>query len=68
MLKRFEEASNRLSFALVVSAFVIGLSLLLSRTELPDAFVWIARIAWAAAVGVGSWFFISALNARYRNK
>ena len=68
MLKRFEEASNRLSFALVVSAFVIGLSLLLSRTELPDLFVWVARIAWAAAVGVGSWFFISALNARYRNK
>jgi len=68
MLKRFEEATNRLSFALVVSAFVIGLSVLLSRTELPEAFIWIARIAWAAAVGVGSWFFISALNARYRNK
>ena len=68
MLKRFEEATNRMSFALVVSAFVIGLSLLLSRTELPEAFIWIARLAWAAAVGVGSWFFISALNARYRNK
>ena len=68
ILKRFEEAANRLAFALVVSAFVIGLSMLLSRTELPDWFVWIARVAWAAAVGVGSWFFISALNARYRNK
>ncbi len=68
MLKRLEEATNRLSFAMVVSAFVIGLSLLLSRTDLPEAFIWIARLAWAAAVGVGSWFFISALNARYRNK
>lgn len=68
LLKRFEEATNRMSFALVVSAFVIGLSLLLSRTELPEAFIWIARVAWAGAVGVGSWFFISALSARYRNK
>jgi ubiquinone biosynthesis protein len=68
LLKRFEEATNRMSFALVVSAFVIGLSLLLSRTELPQAFIWIARVAWAGAVGVGSWFFISALSARYRSK
>jgi tellurite resistance protein TehA-like permease len=67
-MKRLEEATNRVSFALVVSAFVIGLSVLLSRTALPDGFVWVARIAWAAAVGVGSWFFISSLMARYRRK
>jgi ubiquinone biosynthesis protein len=68
IMKRFEEATNRVAFALVVSAFVIGLSILLSRTALPDGFVWVARIAWAAAVGVGSWFFISSLMARYRRK
>jgi ubiquinone biosynthesis protein len=68
IMKRLEEATNRVSFALVVSAFVIGLSVLLSRTALPDGFVWVARIAWAAAVGVGSWFFISSLMARYRRK
>jgi len=68
IMKRFEEVANRLAFALVVSAFVVGLSLLLSRTELPDGFVWVARVAWAAAVGVGSWFFISAMLARYRHK
>ncbi|NTU71694.1 MAG: AarF/ABC1/UbiB kinase family protein [Coriobacteriia bacterium] len=68
IMKRFEETANRLAFALVVSAFVIGLSFILARTELPVAFIWVARIAWAAAVGVGSWFFISAINARYRNK
>lgn len=68
ILKRAEEATNRLSFALIVSAFVIGLSFILSRTELPNAFIWVARVFWAAALGVGSWFFISAIGARYRNK
>jgi ubiquinone biosynthesis protein len=64
LVRRFEEAANRLAFALVVAAFVIGLSMLLARTELPDWFVWVARFAWAGAIGVGSWFFISALTAR----
>ncbi len=68
IMKRLEEATNRVSFALVVSAFVIGLSVLLSRTPLPDGFVWVARLAWAAAVGVGSWFFISSLLARWGRK
>ena len=68
IMKRLEEATNRLSFALVVAAFVVGLSLILSRTELPNTFIWIARLFWAGALGVGSWFFISALGARYRNK
>ena len=68
IMKRFEEVANRLAFALVVSAFVVGLSVLLARTELPDGFVWVARLAWAAAVVVGSWFFISAMLARYRHK
>ena len=68
IMKRLEEAVNRLSFALVVAAFVVGLSLMLSRTLLPDTFLWIARIFWAGALGVGSWFFLSILSARYRNK
>jgi ubiquinone biosynthesis protein len=65
LLARFEEAVNRLSFALVVAAFVIGLSWLLAGTELPMAFIWIARFALAGAVAVGSWFFISAIIAHY---
>ncbi len=68
ILARFEEAVNRLSFALVVAAFVVGLSMLLQHTPLPTWFVWIARFAWAAALGVGSWFFISALIARTRKR
>lgn len=68
LMKRFEDVGNRLAFALVVSAFVVGLSMLLSQTPLPEAFVWIARFAWAAAVGVGSWFFISAVASRNRGR
>jgi len=68
IIKRFEEVANRLSFALVVSAFVIGLSMLLSTTEVPPWFTFVARIAWAAALGVGSWFFISIFLARTRRR
>ena len=68
IINRLEEVANRLAFALVVAAFVVGLSMMLAQTPLPTGFVWIARFAWAAAVGVGSWFFISAIAARYRKK
>jgi len=66
LLARLEESVNRMSFALVVAAFIIGLSMLLRDTELPEGFIWIARLALLAAVGVGSWFFVSAIIAHYR--
>lgn len=68
IMKRFEEASNRMSFALVVSAFVIGLSMLLQGTSIPQWFIWVARLALAAALGIGSWFFISIFLSRVNNK
>jgi ubiquinone biosynthesis protein len=66
IMKRFEEATNRLAFALVVAAFVVGLSFMLSKTEMPPGFIWVARVFWAGALFVGSWFFISILRAHYR--
>ena len=68
LMKRFEEATNRMSFALVVAAFVIGLSWILAGTEVPPWFMWVARVAWAAALGVGSWFFISIFVSRINNR
>ena len=68
VLKRFEEATNRLAFALVVAAFVVGLSLLLSQQPLPMWFTWVARVVWAGALVVGSWFFFSILSSHYRRK
>jgi len=67
-IKRFEEVANRLAFALVVSAFVVGLSVLLDDTPKPEWFVWFARVAWAGAIVVGSWFFISIFMARNRRR
>jgi len=68
IMKKIEEATNRMSFALVVSAFVIGLSMLLQGTEIPEWFVWVARVALAMAIGIGSWFFISIFMSRVNNK
>ncbi|MDR3686238.1 MAG: AarF/UbiB family protein [Coriobacteriia bacterium] len=68
VIKRFEEATNRLAFALVVSAFVVGLSMLLAKTDLPIWFIWTARFFLAGALVVGSWFFISIVEAHYRKK
>ena len=59
---RLEELVNRLAFALVVSAFVVGLSMLLQNTESPTPSCG-SRVALMAAVVVGSWFFISAIIA-----
>lgn len=67
-MTRLEEVANRLAFALVVSAFVVGLSMLLQNTELPLGFIWVARVALLGAVIVGSWFFISAIIAHYRRR
>ena len=67
-LTRLEEMVNRISFAVVVAAFVIGLSMLLMNTEKPDLFLWIARLALLGAVAVGSWFFVSAIIAHYRRR
>lgn len=68
IMTRLEEAVNRMAFALVVSAFVVGLSILLQRTNLPQTFIWVARIAMLGAVFAGSWFFISVIVAHYSRK
>ncbi len=66
IMQRFEEATNRVAFAVVVAAFVIGLSMLLSQTPLPEWVVWFARVAEAVALVVGVWFFGSIIWARWK--
>ncbi len=53
IMKRLEEVANRLAFALVVSAFVIGLSMLLANTVVPEWFTWIARRRAGGSRGSG---------------
>jgi len=68
IMKRAEEAVNRLAFAVVVAAFVIGLSMLLSGSDIPEWFLWVARLALAGALVVGSWFFISIFMSRIKKR
>ena len=63
-----ESVSSAALIVLVVSAFVVGLSMLLAKTDLPMWFVWTARFFLAGALVVGSWFFVSIVEAHYRKR
>jgi ubiquinone biosynthesis protein len=68
IMSRVEQALDRLAFALVVSAFVVGFSTLLARTALPWWVEWIADFALVCAAGVGIWFFLSMIFRRFRQR
>jgi ubiquinone biosynthesis protein len=68
LMARFERSVNRVSFALVVAAFLVALGLLLQNTEKPEWFLWVARLMMAGGFAVGSWFFVSIFIANYRRR
>lgn len=68
LMARVEEAVDRLAFAVVVSAFVLGFSWLLAGTELPWWLTWIASFALVCAAGVGVGFFMSIILRRWRRR
>ncbi len=68
LMSRVEQAIDRLAFALVVSAFVLGFSWLLAPTELPWWLEVIAAFALVCAAGVGVWFFLSIVFRRWRQR
>jgi ubiquinone biosynthesis protein len=68
LMARVEQAVDRLAFALVVSAFVLGFSWLLAPTELPWWLEAIAAFALVCAAGVGVWFFLSIVFRRWRQR
>ncbi len=65
VLNRLEAVANRISFAVVIAAFILGFSILLSRTPIPEGFMWFARVALVFAAGIGAWFFLSIFLSRY---
>ena len=67
-MARIEQALDRLAFALVVSAFVLGFSWLLSRTEIPWWLELIADFTLVCSAGVGIWFFMSIIFRRFRQR
>ncbi|MFU8890540.1 MAG: ABC1 kinase family protein [Anaerosomatales bacterium] len=68
LMARIEQAIDRLAFALVVSAFVLGFSWLLAPTELAWWLEAIAAFALVCAAGVGVWFFLSIVFRRWRQR
>lgn len=68
LMSRIEEMVDRLAFALVIAAFVVGFSTLLTRGNLP---VWAeAGIYWTLffSAWVGIAFFISIIFRRFRER
>lgn len=68
IMARVEQSVDRLAFALVVSAFVVGFSILLSGTELPWWVELIADFALVCAAGVGVFFFSSIIWRIFRKR
>ena len=68
IIARAEQAIDRLAFALVVSAFVVGFSTLLARSPLPWWVQLIADFALVCAAGVGIWFFLLILFRAFRHR
>jgi ubiquinone biosynthesis protein len=68
IMARAEQALDRLAFALVVSAFVVGFSTLLARSPLPWWVQLIADFALVCAAGVGIWFFLMIIWRAFRQR
>jgi ubiquinone biosynthesis protein len=68
LMSRVEQAVDRLAFALVVSAFVMGFAILLTRASLPWWMELLADFALVCAAGVGIWFFLSIIFRRFRQR
>jgi ubiquinone biosynthesis protein len=68
LMARVEMMVDRLAFALVVSAFVLGFAVLLTRADLPLWLELLAGFALICASGVGIWFFLSILFRRFRQR
>ncbi len=68
LMARLEEAADRLAFALVVSAFVLGFSWLLAGTPLPWWLRAIAAFTLVCSAGVGFTFFLSIVFRRWRRR
>ena len=68
LMARAEIMVDRIAFAMVVSAFVLGFAVLLTRATLPLWLELIAYFALVCASGVGIWFFLSIIFRRFRQR
>ena len=68
LVDQVAELINRLAFALVVAALVIGASSVLSASGVPDWLRVVGEIGLVGALGVTVWFFWSIISAHYRGR
>ena len=68
IMGKVEQFVDKLAFALVISAFVVGLSLLLARTTIPWWVELIADLALVGAAIVGFSFFVSMMWGYVRKR
>jgi ubiquinone biosynthesis protein len=66
LMERAYEMADRLAFALIVAAFVIGFSQLLTVEWLPNPLRIFATLALASSAFVGAWFFLRFVWHRRR--
>lgn len=66
-LARIEELVDRLAFSVLIAAFVIGSSTLLSMERLARWARALLTVGMVAAVGVAAWMFVSIYLARWRS-
>lgn len=68
LVSRLEELVDRLSFSVIIAAFVIGFSLLLTLESLPTWLHVVFFLGMLGAVGVAAWMFASIFLARWRGR
>lgn len=68
LVVRIQESVNRLAFAIVVAALIIGFSSLLRATGVPGWVQFVGQVGLVAAFGVSMWFFGSIILATFRQR
>ena len=68
LVARLEVMADRIAFAMVISAFVMGFTILLTRASLPWWMQAIAYYTLVFATGVGVWFFLSIILRQFRQR
>lgn len=68
LVEQLSELINRLAFALVVAALVIGASSVLSASGVPAWLRVVGQIGLVLSLGVTVWFFWSIISSHYRGR
>jgi hypothetical protein len=66
LLDQLREMIYRMSFSILIGAFVVGFSFLLRQAQLPYWMYWLFGLALVMASGVGVWLFFSIVYSMYR--